>query len=88
MGPTVVEKAIIEVLNKGNFGVKMPANFPPGEDLFAQGVIDSFGIIHFVVALQKRFDIKIKDRDVHPGNFETIEKITVFICTKMQERKE
>lgn len=83
----VVENVIIEVLNKNNFGIKMPANFPSGGDLFAQGIIDSFGVIHFVAALQKQFDIKIKDKEVHPGNFETIEKITAFICTKTQERK-
>ncbi len=50
-----VEKTIIDVLNKNNSGIKIPADFPLEGDLFVQGIIDSFGIIHFVAALQKTF---------------------------------
>jgi len=46
------------------------------EDLFAIGVLDSFGIIEFVVTLEKHFNCKIPQEDLIPQNLWTIEAIS------------
>ena len=76
------------ILTKNNFGLKMPNDFATNQSLFLQGVIDSFGIFPFVNELQARFNIHIKHREIHPGNFETIENIITFIYKKISDRSE
>jgi|WetSurMetagenome_2_1015567.scaffolds.fasta_scaffold1599961_1 acyl carrier protein len=77
-----IAELIREVLKAHNYGIKIPDNFDSNESLFARGVIDSFGLVVFINALQAKFNLKVENREVHPGNFETIENITVFISNK------
>jgi acyl carrier protein len=46
------------------------------EDLFAIGVLDSFGIIEFVVTLEKHFNCSIPQEDLIPQNLWSIEAIS------------
>ncbi len=46
------------------------------EDLFAIGVLDSFGVLEFVVALEKRFNCVIPQDDLIPQNLWSIEAIS------------
>lgn len=46
------------------------------EDLFAIGVLDSFGIIEFVVTLEKHFSCTIPQEDLIPQNLWSIEAIS------------
>ncbi len=46
------------------------------EDLFAIGVLDSFGIIEFVMILEKHFNCKIPQEDLIPQNLWSIEAIS------------
>ena len=41
-------------------------------DLFAAGVLDSFGMVEFIFALEKEYNIKIKNEDLIPQNFWSI----------------
>ena len=43
--------------------------------LFVPGVLDSFGMIEFLTALEGEFNIKISNEDLIPENFRTI-KVT------------
>lgn len=79
-----IKKIIREILMQNNYGNKMPADFAFNELLFLHGVIDSFGIFPFINQLQARFDIDIKDKEVHPGNFETIESVAMLIYNKKE----
>ncbi len=81
-----IKKIIKDLLRHNNYGVKMPGDFAANESLFLHGVIDSFGIFPFVNELQARFNINIKNSEIHPGNLETIENIAAFIYNK--KRKE
>lgn len=47
----------------------------PNEDLFALGVLDSFGIVEFVVTLEKNLNLKIPQEDLIPQNFLSINAI-------------
>jgi len=87
MEPEEIKKIIKDTLMQNNYGIKMPMDFAANESLFFQGVVDSFGIFPFINELQTRFNINIKDSEIHPGNLETIENITMFIYNKRKGKK-
>ena len=57
-------------------GVVLPSET---ESLFDADVLDSFGLLEFLTAIEEEFNIKIPDDDLVPANFETIAKIRTYI---------
>lgn len=54
------------------------------EDSFLEtGVIDSLGIMELVLFVGEEFNITIEDNEVVPQNFDSIQKISDYIRTKM-----
>jgi acyl carrier protein len=49
------------------------------ESLFDAGVLDSFGLLEFLTALENELDVKIPDEDLIPSNFDTIAKIRSYL---------
>ena len=49
------------------------------DDLFEIGVLDSFGIIEFVVALEKHFNCTIPQEDLIPQNLWSIHAISEIL---------
>jgi acyl carrier protein len=82
-----IKKTIRSILSSNNYGIRMPADFDSDESLLKKGIIDSFGIYPFVNELQARFNLKIANKEIHPGNLETIEKIALFIYNKKNEEE-
>ena len=54
----------------------------PHEDLFQAGVLDSFGLVDFIAALEGEYGISVPDSDVNPANFRTLEEIENYISNK------
>jgi acyl carrier protein len=50
--------------------------------LFDAGVIDSFDLVDFVADLEKEFNIKVPDNDLHPSKFESLGKIAVYLNSR------
>jgi acyl carrier protein len=57
-------------------GVVLPSD---NESLINSGVLDSFGLLEFLTAIEEAFKMKIPDKDLIPSNFDTIEKIRAYI---------
>jgi acyl carrier protein len=57
-------------------------SFTPDENLLAQGIIDSMGILSLVAFMEKRFGIKASEDDMIPENFETLEALRAFVERK------
>jgi acyl carrier protein len=57
-------------------GVVLPSD---KESLINSGVLDSFGLLEFLTAIEEEFNMKIPDDDLIPSNFDTIEKIRAYI---------
>ena len=57
-------------------------SFTPEENLLAQGIIDSMGILSLVSFMETRFGIKTSDDDMVPENFETLEALRRFVEKK------
>lgn len=82
-----IKKIIKDILMQNSYGNKMPADFAFNAPLFLHGIIDSFGIFPFINQLQARFNIDIKDKEIYPRNFETIESVATLIYNKKREKR-
>jgi|GEM_PF-2635216 len=49
------------------------------ESIFESGLIDSFGIVEFVLALEEHFQIKIPYEDMTIQNFSSINEISTLV---------
>lgn len=49
------------------------------ENLIMNGVIDSLGIVQLVAYIEETFKMKVKDEDIVPDNFETVDVISSFV---------
>jgi acyl carrier protein len=54
----------------------------PDDNLLAQGVIDSMGIVKLVEFLEGRFKVRIGEEEMIPENFESIRCISNFVEQK------
>jgi acyl carrier protein len=53
------------------------------ESLFDSGLLDSFALPDVVSGLEEEFGISIPDADLNPRKFESVERITGYIESKM-----
>jgi acyl carrier protein len=51
--------------------------------LLEKEVVDSLGIFKIISFLESKYDIEIDDEELVPENFETIEKISGLVSTKV-----
>jgi acyl carrier protein len=78
---TIITKFISEELLRGDGEVSLESN----ASLISTGVLDSLGLLKLLLFIEERFNVKVKDGEVHPGNFETVNHITTFIEAKRNE---
>lgn len=53
------------------------------ESLCDAGVLDSFGLLEFLMAVEKELDVKIPDEDLSPSTFDTIAKIRPYLIGRI-----
>jgi acyl carrier protein len=73
-----VEKFIVEEIALGT-GVESVGH---DDDLLAQEIIDSLGIVELVAFLESRFGIKVGDDDLLPENFRSVNSVVAFVEAK------
>ena len=49
------------------------------DSLLEKGIIDSTGILEVIMFLETRFDIKVKDSEMLPENFDSVQNIVRFV---------
>jgi acyl carrier protein len=57
----------------------LSADYP----LLEKEVVDSLGVFKIISFLESKYDIEIDDEELVPENFETIEKISGLVSTKV-----
>ncbi len=70
-----VEKFIVEEIALGT-GVESVGH---DDDLLAQDVIDSLGIVELVAFLESRYGIEVGDDDLLPENFRSVNSVVAFV---------
>jgi acyl carrier protein len=58
----------------------------PDEDLLAQRIIDSLGVVRLIVSLEKAFGIEVIDEEVVPENFQNLNSLAGFVEQKMRNK--
>ena len=51
--------------------------------LIQGGIVDSTGILELIMFLEETWSIKVRDEEMVPDNFETIDAITAFVTRKL-----
>jgi acyl carrier protein len=52
------------------------------EPLLQNGILDSMGILDLVGYLEDEFGIVVEDEELSPDNFQTIQRLAVFVSGK------
>jgi acyl carrier protein len=58
------------------------ASLEPNGSLISSGILDSLALLKLLLFIEERFSLKIKDGEVTPTNFETVNRITALIEAK------
>jgi acyl carrier protein len=43
--------------------------------------MDSFDLVDFVADLEKEFNVKVPDSDLHPSKFESLAKVAAYLSS-------
>jgi acyl carrier protein len=52
------------------------------QNLFDDGILDSFGLPDLVAALEKEFGVRVPDKDLLPTNFTSIQAIDGYLTRR------
>jgi acyl carrier protein len=58
----------------------------PDEDLLEQRIIDSMAILKLVLFMEQTFGIEVKDEDIVPENFQSLNSTVKFVEQKMRNK--
>ena len=56
-----------------------------GEPLYTSNLIDSMGTVDLAMMLEEEFNIKIDTRDIIESNFDSINKLSTYIKSRISE---
>lgn len=68
------------IMEKFPLARKRGLNFQ--DNLLESGILDSLGILDLVAFVEQNFEIVLTDEELIPENFQSIERLTVFIQSK------
>ena len=66
-------------------------NFLKGQELktfdevsfIEEGIIDSVGVLELVAFLEESFDFRVEDEEIIPENLDSINKLVVYVQSKL-----
>ena len=79
-----IKITIIKFLKKGNPIIAKLKKIPEDRSLVQLGYIDSFGLIALIQFIENKFKIKIKDSEITPEVFGSLEKMSKLIFKKIK----
>ena len=62
---------------------RLPKGFDDAGDFIKAGIIDSMGIIKFILELESRFDIEITEADIESEEFRSVQGVVEMISQKI-----
>lgn len=71
----LIRKFVMDRLAKKNEHLEVDDR----DDIITAGIIDSLGIMQLVAYIEETFSVKVRDEDIVPEHFESIEAISTFI---------
>lgn len=58
-----------------------PQTLEDDESLLDRGIIDSLGLLRLLAYLESEYKVKVRDEDVIPEHFESINTIATFVAS-------
>lgn len=55
------------------------------DNLFDKGILDSLGFLTIIAFMEEQFDMKVKDEDVVPENFSSINSMADYVINSISE---
>ncbi len=71
---------VLELLEKKS---RLPNEFDDTSDFIKAGIVDSIGIIKFILELESRFDIEITGTDIESDEFRSVQGLAGLISRKI-----
>jgi acyl carrier protein len=62
------------------------AEFTDHDDLLANGLIDSLGVVQLVSFVERKFDTVVPDEDVTTDNFQCLKDVAAYLERRKQAR--
>ncbi|MCX5433497.1 phosphopantetheine-binding protein [Streptomyces sp. NBC_00257] len=79
-------KQYIQRLIEDQFLVEFDGELTAETDLFKAGVMDSFGYIQLLTAVEREFSLQLTDEEFLRNIFSSLEAIDAFVANKLAER--
>ncbi|MFD0342250.1 acyl carrier protein [Streptomyces sp. NPDC127117] len=79
-------KQYIQRLIEDQFLVEFDGELTAETDLFKTGVMDSFGYIQLLTAVEREFSLQLTDEEFLRNIFSSLEAIDAFVASKLAER--
>ncbi|MCX4868889.1 phosphopantetheine-binding protein [Streptomyces sp. NBC_01005] len=79
-------KQYIQRLIEDQFLVEFDGELTAETDLFKTGVMDSFGYIQLLTAVEREFSLQLTDEEFLRNIFSSLEAIDAFVANKLAER--
>jgi acyl carrier protein len=79
------DEIILDFIRKELLRGDGQVSLEPNASLISTGILDSLALLKLLLFIEERFSLKVKDGEVHPSNFETVDRITAFIEGKKKE---
>ncbi|MGI9316420.1 MAG: phosphopantetheine-binding protein [bacterium] len=60
------------------------SDVPDEFDLLEEGVIDSFGVIEMITALEEEFEVEVDFEDLDPEKFTVLKEFCTYVAAECQ----
>ena len=75
-----IQNFVLGLLKKKS---RLPSDFSDSTDYLKTGIVDSIGIIKFILELESQFDIEISDEDIESDDFRSVSGLVKLISHKV-----
>ena len=77
-----IETILWKYIQKNFLPYNSDVKYDDDENLFNAGIIDSAGLVAFIVFIEKEFNLLIPDEELLPENFNSIKTIANYLCQR------
>ena len=80
-----IKQQIIEFITTNFLFDEANKNLGESDSLLEGGIIDSTGVLELVAFIEETFGIKVEDEEIVPENLDSINDITFYITSKLEQ---
>lgn len=77
-----VESQIKEYIAKNLLFSSDGFKYPDDASFLEEGIVDSQGVMELVLFVEENFKIQVKDSDIIPDNFDSVERLAEYVRRK------